>query len=103
MRRLVFILFIMALSGGSGSPSLGDEITATKLSERVSATSRAIKNASFTVTWDDSIDGAPTGYSVVKTVYDSLGRVRMTELDKGSFDAEGKKVSSRKGRTDRSF
>ena len=103
MRRLIFILFVVVLFVGSGSLSLGEEIAASELSERVSATSRAIKNASFTVTWDDSIDGAPTGYSVVKTAYDALGRVRMTELDKGSYDAEGKKVSSRKGRKDSSF
>lgn len=103
MRRFILILFAMVLFGRSNSPSLGEEIAASELSERVSATSRAIKNASFTVTWDDSIDGAPTAYNVVKTVYDSLGRVRITELDKGSFDAEGKKVSSRKGRKDSAF
>jgi hypothetical protein len=103
MRRLIYILCAVVLVGRSNSLSLGEEISAAGLGERISATSRGIKNASFTVTYDDSIDGSPDQYSVVRIVYDSSGRVRRTELDKGSYDAEGNKVSSRKGRKDSSF
>src|SRR5947209_20511592 len=71
MRRLMYILLAVLLVGRSNSLSLGEEISAAELKERLSAANRAIKNASFTVTYDDSIDGSPDQYSVVRIAYDS--------------------------------
>jgi len=82
---------------------LGDTMPASELSERVSLSVRSIKNVSFVVTWNDSIDGGSLQYSTLKTVYDSLGRIRVTEIDKGSYDEAGKKMPSRKGRRDKLF
>lgn len=102
MSRL-FTLLIAILFSLANRESCGEEVAAAELSERVSAANQAIKNASFKVTWKDSIDGTLRQYSVVKIVYDSLGRIRMTEIDKGFYDKAGGQVSSRKGRKDSSF
>lgn len=75
----------------------------SEVGERLSSNLRSIKNVAFDVTWTDSIDGGQKGYSVLKTVSDSLGRIRVTELDKGTLDADGNKISSRKGRRDKLF
>lgn len=97
------IAVVVSVSASASSISVGETRPASEISELVSLNVRSIKNVSFSVTWNDSIDGRSLQYSTLATVYDSLGRIRTKEIDKGTYDSAGNKVPSRKGRTDKLF